>query len=54
MNKFNNIFGQIFNLFPRYEFSQLMHDTESDFGSKGFSCWTQFVAMTFCQLGQAN
>ncbi len=38
MNKFNNIFGQIFNLFPRYEFSQLVHDTESDFGSKGFSC----------------
>ena len=36
MNKFNNIFGQIFNLFPRCEFSQLMHDTELDFGSKVF------------------
>jgi hypothetical protein len=54
MNKFNNIFGQILNLFPRYEFFELVNETKSSFGTKGFSCWDQFVAMMFCQLGRAN
>jgi len=28
--------------------------TRADRGAKGFSCWEQFVAMLFCQLGQAH
>lgn len=54
MNKFNNIFGQILQLFPRSEFFELVHETKSDFATKGFSCWNQFVGMMFCQLARAN
>ncbi|MBN2029145.1 IS4 family transposase [bacterium] len=54
MNKFNNIFGQILDLFPKLEFLELVHETRSAWGTKGFSCWDQFVAMMFCQLGRAN
>ncbi len=54
MNKFNNIFGHILNLFPRNEFFELVRETRSSFGTKGFSCWDQFVSMMFCQLGRAN
>jgi hypothetical protein len=28
--------------------------TRADRGAKGFDCWEQFVAMLFCQLGQAH
>jgi hypothetical protein len=28
--------------------------TRAERGAKGFSCWEQFVAMMFCQLGQAH
>ena len=54
MNKFNNIFGQILNLFPKLEFIELVRETQSARGTKGFSCWDQFVAIMFCQLGRAN
>jgi hypothetical protein len=54
MNKFNNIFGQILDLFPKLEFLELVRETQSARGTKGFSCWDQFVAMMFCQLGRAN
>jgi len=54
MNKFNNIFGQILNLFPKSEFLELVRETNSARSTKGFSCWDQFVAMMFCQIGRAN
>ena len=50
MNKFNNIFGQILTLFPRNEFLEIVRDTNSSYGIKGFSYWDQFVAMIFCQF----
>jgi hypothetical protein len=28
--------------------------TQAERGTKGFSCWDQFVAMLFCQLGRAD
>ncbi len=31
-----------------------MHATKAERGAKGFSCWDRFVAMLFCQLGQAH
>jgi len=31
-----------------------VEETRADRGAKGFQCWEQFVAMMFCQLGQAN
>jgi len=54
MNKFNNIFGQILKLFPRFRFESFVRETGASRHSKGFSCWDQFVAMLFCQLGQAH
>jgi len=54
VNRFSSIFGQILHLFPRREFFEAVEATRADRGAKGFSCWEQFVAMMFCQLGQAN
>ena len=54
MNRFSSIFGQILHLFPRREFFEAVEQTRADRGAKGFGCWDQFVAMMFCQLGQAN
>jgi hypothetical protein len=54
MNRFSSIFGQILHLFPKREFFEAVHATRAEKGAKGFSCWEQFVAMMFCQLGQAN
>jgi len=54
VNRFSSIFGQILHLFPRREFFEAVEETRADRGAKGFGCWDQFVAMMFCQLGQAN
>ena len=42
------------DLFPRHEFDKAVKKHEAEKGSKGFSSWTQFVAMEFCQLGGAK
>lgn len=54
MNRFNSIFGQILHLFSKREFFEAVYATQAERGAKGFSCWDQFVAMLFCQLGQAH
>jgi len=54
VNRFSSIFGQILHLFPRREFFEAVEATRADRGAKGFDCWDQFVAMLFCQLGQAH
>jgi hypothetical protein len=54
MNKFNSIFGQILQIFPHRDFVRAVRETRAERGVKGFSCWGQFVAMVFCQLGQAH
>ncbi|MCL6543543.1 MAG: IS4 family transposase [Roseiflexus sp.] len=54
MNKFCSIFSQILQLFPRFEFQQLVKETRAERHARGFSCWSQFVSMLFCQLGRAN
>lgn len=54
MNKFNNIFGQILQIFSKREFYKAVMETGAEKGAKGFTCWQQFVAMLFCQLGQAH
>jgi hypothetical protein len=41
-------------LFPRMEFQRLVTITQAERYSKGFTCWGQFVAMLFCQLGRAH
>jgi hypothetical protein len=54
MNKFNNIFGQILQIFSKGEFYKAVIETGAERGAKGFTCWQQFVAMLFCQIGQAH
>jgi hypothetical protein len=54
MNKFSSIFGQILQIFSKRDFYKAVIETQAERGAKGFTCWEQFVAMLFCQLGQAN
>ena len=54
MNRFSSIFGQILHLFSKREFFETVAATGAERSTKGFSCWDQFVAMLFCQLGQAH
>jgi len=54
MNRFSSIFSQLLQLFPRVEFQNLVTITRAERHAKGFTCWGQFVAMLFCQLGRAH
>lgn len=54
VQRFCSVFYQILKLIPRSEFQQLVDRHGSDRRSKGFSSWSQFVAMIFCQLGRAQ
>jgi len=39
---------------PRTDFQRLVQQARAEAHSKGLSCWSQFVAMLFCQLGRAH
>ena len=54
MSKFCSIFSQLLQLFPRIEFQQAVRETKAERHARGFTCWGQFVAMLFCQLGRAH
>ncbi len=54
MNKFCSIFSQLLQLFPRNEFHQAVKKTRAERHARGFTCWGQFLAMLFCQLGRAH
>ena len=54
MNNFCSIFSQLLQLFPRVEFQHMVRETHAERHAKGFTCWGQFVAMLFCQLGRAH
>ncbi|OPY65909.1 MAG: Transposase DDE domain protein [Syntrophorhabdus sp. PtaU1.Bin050] len=54
MNKFSSMFGQILQIFSKTEFYTAVKELKAEKGAKGFTCWGQFVAMLFCQLGQAR
>jgi hypothetical protein len=49
MRRFSSIFSQLLQLFSR-----LGKETELERHVRGFTCWGQFVAMLFCQLGRAH
>jgi len=53
MNRFCSIFSQLLQLFPRIEFQRLVKEAKAERHARGFTCWGQFVAMLFCQLGKA-
>ncbi|MDA1184556.1 MAG: IS4 family transposase [Acidobacteria bacterium] len=54
MPRFCSIFSQLLQLFPRTEFQKAVVAIKAERHARGFSCWGQFVAMLFCQLGRAH
>src|SRR5687768_15930628 len=47
-------FSQLLSLVDRAAFTRAVRQHQAERGAKGFSCWDQFVAMLFCQMGGAN
>lgn len=54
MNQYCSMFSQLLQLFPRLEFQKMVRDTQSERHARGFSSWSQFISMLFCQLGRAH
>jgi Domain of unknown function (DUF4372)/Transposase DDE domain len=52
--RFCSMFNQLLQLFPRVEFQRAVKETGAERHARGFTCWGQFVAMLFCQLGRAH
>lgn len=49
-----SLFSQLLQVIPRTTFDRLVRETKSARYAKGFSCWTQCVAMLFCQFAQSK
>src|SRR5258708_14905698 len=54
VTRFCSIFNQLLQLFPRTEFQRAVQATRAERHARGFTCWDQFVAMLFAQLGRAH
>jgi len=54
MNRVCSIFAQLLQLFPRVKFQEAVQKHKAERHARGFTCWGQFVAMLFCQLGGAR
>ena len=54
MNRVCSIFSQLLKFFPRAEFDDAVRKHQGDRHARGFTCWGQFVAMVYCQLGRAQ
>lgn len=54
MTRVTSIFSQLLQLFPRGEFEALVRKHNAERHARGFTCWGQFVAMLFCQLGRTH
>jgi hypothetical protein len=49
-----SIFSQLLGVFSRSEFEQAVGQHKAEHHARGFSSWTQMVAMLFCHLGRAQ
>jgi hypothetical protein len=54
MNQVCSIFAQVLRFIPRLEFAAAVREHQAERHARGFHCWTQLVAMLFCQLGRAQ
>ena len=54
MNRVCSIFAQVLQFIPRLEFAAAVRKHQAERHARGFHCWTQLVAMLFCQLGRAQ
>jgi Domain of unknown function (DUF4372) len=52
--QFSSIFSQLLKIFSRSDFERAVNKHNAQRAAKGFNCWTQFVAMLFCQVGRAH
>jgi len=50
----SSIFSQVLKMIPRAGFDSAVRKHQAERNAKGFTCWGQFVAMLFCQLGGVN
>lgn len=54
MNRVCSIFSQLLKLIPRPGFEVMVKKHQAERHARGFSSWTQLIAMLFCQLGHAQ
>ena len=54
MNRVCSIFAQLLQLFPRTKFQEAVKEHQAERHARGFTSWSQFVALLFCQLAQAK
>jgi hypothetical protein len=54
MNRVSSIFAQIMKFFPRSVFDAAVKQRDAEKHAKGMTCWSQFIALMFCQLGGAR
>jgi hypothetical protein len=54
LNRVCSIFSQLLKLIPRLEFEAAVQKHQAERHARGFSSWTQMIAMLFCQLGHAQ
>lgn len=49
-----SLFNQLLHHFPRTEFAALVKKHSAEHAAKGFTCWTQFIAMLYCQMAHVD
>jgi len=50
MNQGKYVFAQLFDILPKYEFDKCVARYQGNSRVKGFTCWLQFLSMSFGQL----
>lgn len=50
MNQGSFVFSQVFDMINRYEFDKCVNKHNGNYRVKTFSCWEQFMVMSFAQL----
>jgi hypothetical protein len=50
MNHGKYVFTQLFEFLPKYEFDKTVARYQGNYKNKGFTCWIQFLTMSFGQL----
>jgi len=54
MIKTASLFSQLLDQLPRTEFANIVKKHQGERHARGFTCWTQFVSMLFCQLSHVD
>ena len=50
MNSGKTVFSQIMSFLSKYEFDKYVTEYKGNYKTRNFSCWDQFLAMSFAQL----